>query len=234
MLTLNPLQLTGRTRSHVIELADPVCSLHRQAAAAFQAMRAAAARDGIELKPVSSFRNFARQLGIWNAKFSGVRPLLDRQGVALDARLLAEDELIDAILIWSALPGASRHHWGSDLDVIDGAAERARRQKHPKWQPQLLPAEFAARAVFARLDAWLRRHQSEFGFFRPYEFDLGGVQPEPWHLSYAPVASPALAALTVENLRAALSGSELAGLQTVLGRLPQIVERYVHRVSVAI
>ena len=29
---------------------------------------------------------------------------------------------IDAILCWSALPGGSRHHWGTDCDVIDAAA----------------------------------------------------------------------------------------------------------------
>ena len=28
----------------------------------------------------------------------------------------------DAILLWSALPGASRHHWGTDFDVFDRAA----------------------------------------------------------------------------------------------------------------
>ena len=32
-----------------------------------------------------------------------------------------------------------------------------------------------------------------FGFFRPYTTDRGGVAPEPWHLSYAPVAARAQA-----------------------------------------
>ena len=35
---------------------------------------------------------------------------------------LSPAERIEAILRWSALPGASRHHWGTDLDLIDAHA----------------------------------------------------------------------------------------------------------------
>ena len=35
---------------------------------------------------------------------------------------LAPDALIETILLWSALPGGSRHHWGTDVDVFDAAA----------------------------------------------------------------------------------------------------------------
>ena len=43
-----------------------------------------------------------------------------------------------------------------------------------------------------------------YGFFLPYDRDRGGVQPEPWHLSFAPVAGPALGAMNVELLTEAL------------------------------
>ena len=55
--------------------------------------------------PVSSFRDFARQLAIWNAKFSGETPLYDADGRTLEAARLAPEERIAAILRWSALPG---------------------------------------------------------------------------------------------------------------------------------
>jgi len=44
------------------------------------ALRAAAQAQGIELAAASSFRDFERQLGIWNDKFLGRRALLDRDG----------------------------------------------------------------------------------------------------------------------------------------------------------
>jgi hypothetical protein len=68
---------------------------------------------------------------------------------------------------------------------------------------------------------------SRYGFYRPYTRAGSGVQPEPWHLSYAPVARPALQSLTVELLAAALEGADVDGEAALLARLPSIHERYV-------
>jgi LAS superfamily LD-carboxypeptidase LdcB len=223
---LDALELTGRARTHVVELAVPRCTLHRDAVEPFLAMRGAALADGIDLEPVSSFRDFDRQLAIWNAKFRGERPVLDRAGRALEALALAPAERIEAILAWSALPGASRHHWGSDLDVIDRAA------LPPGVALQLVPVEFAAGGPFERLDAWLGANMHRFGFFRPYAEDRGGVSPEPWHLSFAPVSVPASEQLSVALLSEALRGSTpaaplLEGADAVLAALPGIHQRFV-------
>jgi len=217
----NSFELTGRSSTHVREVPELDCTLHGAAVQAALAMREAARACGIELAIVSSFRDFERQVAIWNAKFSGARPLLDRAGRALKHADLSAGALIDAILIWSALPGASRHHWGTDVDVIDRAAVGA------DYQAQLVPSEYEGSGPFAKLNAWLAQHMATFGFFRPYTTDRGGVQPEPWHLSFAPVAQAALAELTPEVLRAALAPSALRGRETVLARLPQIYAQYV-------
>jgi LAS superfamily LD-carboxypeptidase LdcB len=121
-VSFDALQLTGRARTHVVELDEPRCVLHRAAVAPFRRMRAAAAKAGIDLVPASSFRDFDRQLAIWNAKWRGERPLLDAQGRPLEAARLTPARRVDAILIWSAAPGCSRHHWGTDFDVYDRAA----------------------------------------------------------------------------------------------------------------
>jgi LAS superfamily LD-carboxypeptidase LdcB len=226
-LELDPAELTGRARTHVVDLDTPRCTLHRAAVEPFLALRAAAALDGIDLVPVSSFRDFSRQAQIWNAKFRGERTLLDRNAEALDPTRLAPGELVETILLWSALPGASRHHWGSELDVIDAAAVPA------DYRVELVPREFAPGAVFARLDRWLAQHMERYGFYRPYATDRGGVQPEPWHLSYAPVSGPALAALTPALLQEALTHAPIEGVDAVLQRLASIHERYVARVDVA-
>jgi len=226
-VALSGLELTGRASTHVREVPEFGCLLHPLAAAALQGMRGAAARAGIDLMPVSGFRDFARQLAIWNDKFSGARPLLDRAGQPLAADSLDEAQRVAAILIWSALPGASRHHWGSDCDLVIRAAR-------PAGAPvELLGAHYAAGGCYAPLSAWLDHHAHDYGFFRPYDLDRGGVQPEPWHYSFAPIAVPAQAALHPELLRAALAGSALFGWKSVSDALPRIFDRYVSAVASA-
>ncbi len=44
---MNEFELTGRASTHIVELTQPRCSLHYEAAASFLAMRDAAHRDGI-------------------------------------------------------------------------------------------------------------------------------------------------------------------------------------------
>lgn len=226
MVLLDSEQLTGRTRSHVRELEELHCTLHPEAARAFLALRAAAAAAGLDLAAASSFRDFDRQLAIWNDKYLGRRALLDPNGEPLDPTVMTAPQIVRAILHWSALPGASRHHWGTEVDVIDRAALRG------EQRAQLLPAEYAAEGVFGRLNRWLSEHAETFGFFRPYDRDRGGVQPEPWHLSFAPIAGAALAALTVEVLNQALEGVELAGAEAVRPQLEAIHARYVRAVAI--
>ena len=222
---LHPLELTGRARTHIVELAEPRCLLHREVVAPWRALRAAAATAGIDLMPGSTFRDFEHQLRIWNAKFRGERALLDPAGRPLEALALDPAARVEAILHWSALPGASRHHWGTEIDVLDAAA------LGPGQRPALLPAEYGPGGVFQRLGAWLDAHAGEFGFYRPYDLDRGGVQPEPWHLSYAAVATRAEALLTPELLAETLAGAEVAGREVILERLAAIHARYVRAVA---
>jgi len=217
--------LTGRSSAHVTALPGSGCLLHPEAIAAFIALQSAARGAGLDLRAVSGFRDLARQLAIWNGKFRGERPLLDRHGQPLDALALDEPARVAAILVWSALPGASRHHWGSDFDVIDAATV-------PAGEPARLEAhDFAPAGRHAALADWLARHAADYGFFPPYDSDRGGTSPEPWHLSYAPVAGPALAAMSVELLAEALAGVEVEGRTTIGQRLPDLFARYVVAVA---
>jgi LAS superfamily LD-carboxypeptidase LdcB len=222
---LSRLELTGRASTHVQSVAELGCVLHPQAASALLALRGAARQEGIELQAVSGFRDFARQLAIWNDKFSGARALLSAENTPLQAAALSETERVAAILVWSALPGASRHHWGSDFDVIDRSALEA------GARVELLSTDYGPGGRYARLSSWLGGHAHHYGFFLPYDRYRGGVQPEPWHLSFAPVAGAALAAMSVDLLSEALAGAELAGRETVLGELPRLYERYVAAVA---
>lgn len=220
-------ELTGRARTHLAELPDPTVHLHKEVVVPFQAMRAAAAADGIDLVAFSGFRDFDRQLAIWNGKFRGERPIQDRDGGPLDALSLPPARRVEAICWWSALPGASRHHWGTDFDVMDRAAQPA------GYKVQVVPAEYGPSGPFARLTNWLDAHMHAFGFFRPYHTDRGGVRPEPWHLSHAPVATRAARSLDRDALRDVLASAHIDGKQEVLAGLDRHFASYVVNVDPA-
>ncbi|SDJ88997.1 M15 family metallopeptidase [Microbulbifer yueqingensis] len=217
--------LFGLTDEHVI--VEPVSGqlLHPEALVAFERLREAAREAGFEPKVVSGFRDFERQRTIWNGKAAGQRPLLDSHGAPLESASLSERELVFAILRWSALPGASRHHWGTDFDVIDAAAVPE------DYRPQLTPQEVADEGVFGPFHCWLDERIAtgeSFGLFRPYGRDRGGVAPERWHLSYAPRARELDELLTPAALRRLWR--EQGGLElcdTVCANLDEIYTRFV-------
>ncbi len=151
--------------------------------------------------------------------------MLDASGRRIDVRDLTPDERIEAIMLWSALPGASRHHWGTDIDLID------RQAAPPGYRIQLTPEEFAPGGPFAPLAAWLEVNAARFGFFRPFRGELSGVQPEPWHFSFAPVAENARRSLSPAVLHKAIAAAPLLGKDEVLERLESLHERYVANID---
>lgn len=219
-LMLSPAQLTGRQPPPLCEV-QPGFALHCHCVAAFQAMAAAAATEGILITIASSWRDFARQQQIVSAKLNGQRALYDLAGQVLQPAPTDRSALLDAVLLYSALPGASRHHWGTDFDVYDKAAVAA------DYQLQLQAGEYADYGPFAALSQWLEQHAASYGFFRPYRCYQNGVAPEPWHLSYRPLASQYLQDLTLEVLRDALQQSQLPYLAQILTRLPELYQRFV-------
>jgi len=222
---VNDGELTGQVRTHIADVSDPKCALHAHVVAPFLNLRRAALADGFDPVPQSSFRDFSRQLMIWNGKFTGERPMVDASGLPLDVRDLTPDERIEAIMLWSALPGASRHHWGTDIDLID------RQAAPPGYRIQLTPEEFAPGGPFAPLAAWLEVNAARFGFFRPFRGELSGVQPEPWHFSFAPVAESARRSLSPAVLHKAIAAAPLLGKDEVLERLESLHARYVANID---
>jgi hypothetical protein len=95
------------------------------------------------------------------------------------------------------------------------------------YRLQVVPAEYAPGGPFERLTAWLDAHMHAYGFYRPYSTDRGGVQPEPWHLSYAPLAVRAQQALTFQALHGVLSAADIEGKQEVLDSLGENFASYV-------
>tara|TARA_B110000240_G_C13459099_1_gene435871 strand:+ start:592 stop:1320 length:729 start_codon:yes stop_codon:yes gene_type:complete len=143
--------------------------LIKEAADAYIKMKVAAAKDGFELKVVSSYRSFDKQLAIWNRKFEinskeGMDPL----------------ENIKKITEYSTIPGTSRHHWGTEIDLISA---------QPKVDGDVLLANlFEGEGPYAALKSWMDANANSYGFFLAYPKDSlrKGFQYEPWHYSYKP------------------------------------------------
>lgn len=161
---------------------------------AFLLLQQEAKKAGFDLAMVSSYRDFSRQALIWNGKAKGLRDLLDASGRPLLHSQLNPQQLLEAILLWSAVPGLSRHHWGSDIDIFDASAMALN-------EVQLTPAEVEAGGLCAELHRWLDDsivNNQSFGFFRPYSNQACKVAEEKWHLSYWPVAKQMEQALSAE------------------------------------
>ena len=196
--------------------------LHPAVAESFRNLKTSALSAEIDLQVASGFRNFERQLSIWNRKASGQLTVWGDDGRPVSLSQLTEIEQVFAILRWSALPGASRHHWGTDLDVFDAAALPA------NYQVQLTLEESNNR--FARLHTWLDKQIAQstaMDFFRPYQIDRGGVAPEPWHLSYAPLAQDFQRAFSIDRLAQILMETDIALKAVVLANLDEIYARFI-------
>ncbi|MCP4298319.1 MAG: M15 family metallopeptidase [Proteobacteria bacterium] len=218
---MTPDQLTGQTRSHIKQYQNPRFAVQPEVKHAFCEMRFEAEKEGFLIHPFSAFRDFNTQLKIWNMKFSGKRILLSRDASPLNPTELSNKTLVETILFWSALPGSSRHHWGTDIDVIDGAVQGG------NYRAQLLPEEVEEGGVFYNLHCWLDQHIERFGFFRPYKEQRGGVSVELWHLSYAPISRPAIQNLSLELIHERILNSDIYGKQSILESLPGIYEKFI-------
>ena len=223
------LSLRGLTDFPGIGLANEA------AATALSRLMARAQKSGFQLSVASGHRDYGRQLAIFNAKMRGERPVYNDTGALVPKQSLTGRDWLHAILRYSALPGTSRHHWGTDFDIWDPSAVPA------DYALQLQPSEYSEDGPFAQLSTWLttliNKDDAE-GFYRPYTGELGGVAPEPWHLSHRPSAKLFQPLVDHAPLTQLWSGETkqlgqlakveaLAGLQEVQGRYEAIMARYV-------
>lgn len=220
MLALSEKILVGQTMVHVVEW-KPGIYVHAQACDALDLLSQQAKSDRFNLKIVSSFRTFETQLKIWNEKCLGHRDVLDNAGRPLDVSSLTDRELAFMILRWSALPGATRHHWGTDFDIVDANVVES------GYRPRLTPAEAEAGGAFHDFNLWLSSSIHHHGFFRPYEQDLGGIAPEWWHLSYESIAREYASKINQDLVRQILANADIKLKETVMSCLPDIWERFV-------
>lgn len=162
---------------------------------AFKKMEAAAKRDGIYLKIVSAYRGFERQKLIWNNKYEKFTNDFS----------LEPEKAISEIIRFSTVPGTSRHHWGTDIDIIDG--------NFPDEENVLVSEKFEKDGLFYKLKNWLDNNSENFGFYLTYTNDKNrkGFEFEPWHYSYKPVSVKYYRALIKTDLKKIIKSLDING-----------------------
>ena len=180
--------------------------LRKEALEDFISMWEAATKDSIHLKIVSATRNFDYQKEIWEKKWSGHTILSDGTRASDISNV---SERARKILLYSAMPGTSRHHWGTDVDL---------NSFENRWFES---------GEGLRLYNWLLANAYAYGFCQVYT-DKGpkrpfGYEEEKWHWTYMPLSKP-LTDYAKKELRdemiTGFNGAEVA--YTI-----EVVEKYV-------
>lgn len=161
--------------------------LRRETYQDFLKMHDAAKKEGIELKIISATRTFNAQKSIWEAKWTGVRPA---GGQNVSSKPEKERALI--ILRYSSMPGSSRHHWGTDIDLNN------------------LSNSYFESGKGADIYQWMIKNAAEYGFYQPYTVKDSlrptGYEEEKWHWSYKPISKPMLEAYNAAVTSEMISG----------------------------
>jgi D-alanyl-D-alanine carboxypeptidase len=123
---------------------------------------------GIKIYVSSATRNFYHQKAIWEGKYTGKR-LVD--GKKLNISIPDEYKRTLKILEFSSMPGTSRHHWGTDLDINS------------------LVNSYYKSGEGKIIYEWFVKNAQDYGFYQVYtEGRTGGYNTEMWHWSYLPIA----------------------------------------------
>ena len=186
---IDPLLVLGKTSPPLVG------SMQEEVYEAYELMRQAAAKEGIDIKVVSAHRSYNRQREIWNAKYK----TLTLQG-------LPAKDAIQEIITYSTLPGTSRHHWGTDIDIIDNA--------NPQSGDVLLAEKFYGDGPSSALRSWMNQNAADYGFLEVYTDhpNRKGFAHEPWHYTYHYLSKAYLEILTNHAI------SEIAKDEQLLGR----------------
>lgn len=126
-----------------------------------------ASKAGWRLILVSGHRSFGSQRRIWNRhnrQFSKIEKL-DQKG------------RVRAIMSTVSVPGLSRHHWGTELDISEETL-RGQLVKIKPDTPQKVIDFYQ----------WMEQNAPRFGFCKVYLGNKGSIMDEPWHWTYFPFA----------------------------------------------
>lgn len=168
--------------------------LQKRAHQAFLEMNYEAKRNDMNIRVVSSYRSFNHQNLIWTRKYKRYR-----------SRNLTSQQAVLYNIRYTAIPGSSRHHWGTEIDVVDGSIKTS---KYP-----LNTKNFHGYGIYKSFREWMDSNAHKYGFYQVYTNDhnRGGFKYEPWHYSFAELAKPMLRDYSQRDIQAMLQKQNLLG-----------------------
>ena len=173
--------------------------LEKETYSAFVKMKDAAEKDGIIIKLVSGFRDFYRQQMIWNNKYKKFTNEFSLDGPTA----------IKEIIRFSTIPGTSRHHWGTEIDIIDKNFENEK--------DLLISKKYEEGGIFNSLKKWMDKNSKRFGFYIVYDDDSNrpGFEYEPWHYTYKPISDLYQREFLKLNLKLIISKTKVEGKEFI-------------------
>ena len=186
-------QLIGKTP---INLYGKTYKLQKEAYYALEKMMKEARRQGVKIKVVSAYRDFNHQNRIWKRKYDK----FINQGYS-------SEKAVDKVKEYSAIPGTSRHHWGTDVDLSNGSYSLENRKSKSEFEK------------------WMDNNAHKFGFYRVYTNNKlrAGYNYESWHYSYRKLSKPMLAQYNQLDLVKILKNEKIAGNEFFT---PDFIKKY--------
>jgi LAS superfamily LD-carboxypeptidase LdcB len=162
---ITPEILIGKSSAILPLLKGDKIKLQAEVYDALQKMIKEAKKENVHIKLISGYRSFNHQKRIWNRKFDKYR----KQGKSVK-------QCIEKITNYTAIPGTSRHHWGTDVDLSDKYADGLNNNKREKF------------------NQWMHKNSKKFGFYLVYTNDKNrtGYKYESWHFTYKKLSKPLL------------------------------------------
>ena len=175
-------QLIGKEK---ITLYGSTYKLQKEASISLDEMIKDANKQGVIIKVVSSYRNFNHQNRIWKRKYN--------KFISLG---YSPKKAVDKVKEYTAIPGTSRHHWGTDVDLSNG-------------QNSL------TNSVKKKFTIWMDNNAHKYGFYRVYTNNKlrSGYNYESWHYSYRKISRQMLIQYNQLNLVKILKNQQIAGNQ---------------------
>ena len=120
-------------------------------------------------------------------------------------KTLQSTQDVQKIIQYSTIPGTSRHHWATDIDIID------LNSKQPK--NVLNEVHFHDNGPFCKLKEWMDKHSESFGYYLVYtnKINRQGFKYEPWHYSYEPLSKQYLQQFKKISLEDLIKDEDLIG-----------------------
>lgn len=184
--------------------------LNKKTYQAFVEMWKVANNDGISLKIVSATRTFEQQKKIWEGKFTGSSLYYGKNLAQVYPDV---NERAKYILKYSSMPGTSRHHWGTDIDINSVQLNYFQSETGKKTYD------------------WLKANASKFGFCQPYtamdSLRPVGYSEEKWHWSYMP-----LSALYLQAYNKTITSNDINGFKgSETAKALGILKNYVNSIN---